>query len=95
MAGDVPHRFPWLNFKLFGIIFSRENKVHFFYFRVHWLSDCFDEVFQGLIFLCNVKFPRRLEEEVHNVAHLGMVVPYTHNSVPLGSDCRVCRMQTT
>ena len=31
----------WLNFKLFGIIyiFSRENKVQTFFFRVHWLSE--------------------------------------------------------
>ena len=32
----------WLNFKLFGdYIFSRENKVQTFFFRVHWLSECF------------------------------------------------------
>ena len=30
----------WLNFKLFGnYIFSRENKVQTFFFRVHWLSE--------------------------------------------------------
>ena len=30
----------WLNFKLFwDYIFSRENKVQTFVFRVHWLSE--------------------------------------------------------
>ena len=29
----------WLNFQLFGIIFSRGNKVQTFFFRVHWLSE--------------------------------------------------------
>ena len=35
----------WLNFKLFGVfIFSRENKVQTFFFRVHWLSEETTEV---------------------------------------------------
>ena len=31
----------WLTFQTFGdSIFSRENKVQTFFFRVHWLSEC-------------------------------------------------------